>query len=93
MTPTPEHLTGAHIAASLNKALGQEVRYNDLAAEVHRGLGFPSPEDLGNMFQFKRDFEAVFCGARKLEVSRALNPSLQSFDSRLSRNKSRIPIG
>jgi uncharacterized protein YbjT (DUF2867 family) len=88
-----EHLTGVQMAASLSKALGQEVRYNDVAPEVYRGLDFPGAEDLGNMFQFKRDFEAIFCGARKLEVSRALNPSLQSFDTWLSRNKSRIPLG
>jgi uncharacterized protein YbjT (DUF2867 family) len=88
-----EHLTGAQMAASLSKALGQEVRYNDVPPEVYRGFGFPGAEDLGNMFQFKRDFEAVFCGARKLEVSRALNPSLQTFDRWLARNKSRIPLG
>jgi len=81
------------MAASLSKALGQEVRYNDVPPEVYRGFGFPGAEDLGNMFQFKRDFEAVFCGARNLEVSRALNPSLQTFDSWLARNKSRIPLG
>jgi hypothetical protein len=32
------------------------------------------------MFQFKRDFESVFCGARNLDVARALNPSLRTFD-------------
>jgi uncharacterized protein YbjT (DUF2867 family) len=88
-----EHLTGAQMATSLSQALGQEVRYNDVPPEVYRGFGFPGAEDLGNMFQFKRDFEAVFCGARKLEVSRALNPALQTFDSWLARNKSRIPLG
>jgi uncharacterized protein YbjT (DUF2867 family) len=88
-----EHLTGAQMAASLSRALGQKVRYNDVPPEVYRGFGFPGAEDLGNMFQFKRDFEAVFCGARNLAVSRALNQSLQSFDTWLSRNKSRIPLG
>ncbi len=88
-----EHLTGAQMAASLSKALGQEVGYNDVPPEVYRGFGFPGAEDLGNMFQFKRDFEAYFCGARKLEVSRALNPSLQTFDRWLASNKSRIPLG
>ena len=86
------HLTGAQMAASLTKALGQEVRYNDVPPEVYRGLGFPGAEDLGNMIQFKRDFEDYYCGARSLEVSRALNPSLQTFDLWLARNKSRIPL-
>jgi hypothetical protein len=44
------------------------------------------------MFQFKRDFEADYCGARDIEFSRSLNPQLQSFEAWLDRNKSRIPI-
>jgi uncharacterized protein YbjT (DUF2867 family) len=87
-----EHLTGAQMAAALTKALGQEVCYNDVPPEAYRSFGFPGAEDLGNMFQFKRDFEQVFCGARKLEVARALNPSLQTFDRWLAQNKSRIPL-
>ena len=87
-----EHLTGAQMAAALTRALGQEVRYNDVPPEVYRGFGFPGAEDLGNMFQFKRDFEQVFCGARNLDVARSLNPSLQTFDTWLAQNKSRIPL-
>ncbi len=87
-----EHLTGAQMATALTKALGQEVRYNDVSPEVYRSFGFPGAEDLGNMFQFKRDFEQVYCGARNLDVARALNPSLQTFERWLSENKSRIPL-
>jgi uncharacterized protein YbjT (DUF2867 family) len=87
-----EHLTGAQMAAALTKALGQEVRYNDVPPDVYRGFGFPGADDLGNMFQFKRDFEQVFCGARKLETARSLNPSLQTFDQWLARNAKRIPL-
>ncbi|MGA2607830.1 MAG: NmrA/HSCARG family protein [Terriglobia bacterium] len=88
-----EHLTGAQMAAALTKALGQEVRNNDVPPEVYRSFGFPGAEDLGNMFQFKRDFNEYFCGARNLEVARALNPALQSFDAWLAQNKARIPLG
>ena len=87
-----EHLTGAQIASALTKALGQEVRYNEVPPEVYRGFGFPGAQDLGNMFQFKRDFEQMYCGSRNLEVSRALNPSLLTFEQWLSRNKGRIPL-
>ncbi|MGA7105568.1 MAG: NmrA/HSCARG family protein [Candidatus Deferrimicrobiaceae bacterium] len=87
-----EHLTGAQMADALTKALGQEVRYKDISPEVYRGLGFPGAEDLGNMFQFKRDFENVFCGARDVGVARSLNPSLQTFEAWLAMNKNRIPI-
>ena len=88
-----EHLTGAQMAAALTKALGKEVRYNNVPPEVYRSFGFPGAEDLGNMFQFKRDFNEYFCGARNLEVARALNPALQSFDAWLAQNKARIPLG
>ena len=88
-----EHLTGAQMAAALTKALGKEVRYNNVPPEVYRSFGFPGAEDLGNMFQFKRDFNEYFCGVRNLEVARALNPALQSFDAWLAQNKTRIPLG
>ncbi len=87
-----EHLTGAQMAAALTKAMNQEVRYNDVPPEVYRSFGFPGAEDLGNMFQFKRDFQQVFCGARNPDVARSLNPSLQTFERWLAQNKSRIPL-
>jgi uncharacterized protein YbjT (DUF2867 family) len=87
-----DHLTGDQMAAALTKALGLEIRYNAVSPEVYRGFGFPGAEDLGNMFQFKRDFEPDFCGARSLEFSRALNPSMQTFESWLAENGGEIPI-
>lgn len=74
-----EHLTGAEMAAALTKALGQPVHYNAVPFDVYRGLGFPGAEDLGNMFQFKHDFNDYYCGVRNLDVARSLNPSLQTF--------------
>ncbi|MCG3114594.1 MAG: NmrA/HSCARG family protein [Candidatus Manganitrophus sp. SA1] len=87
-----EHLTGAQMAAALTRALGREVRYNDVPPEVYRSFGFPGADDLGNMFQFKRDFNDDFCAARNLAVSRALNPELQTFDQWLGQAKNRIPL-
>jgi len=87
-----EHLTGAQMAAELSKALGREIRYNDVPPEVYRSSGFPGAEDLGNMFQFKRDFEPYFCGARDIKFSRSLNPELQTFEEWLGRNRDRIPL-
>jgi uncharacterized protein YbjT (DUF2867 family) len=87
-----EHLTGAQMAAALTRALGQEVRYNAVSPEVYRGLGFPGADDLGNMFQFKRDFNDYYCGARNPDFARSLNPSLQTFNQWLAENKNRIPL-
>ena len=86
------HLTGSQMAAALTRALGKEIRYNPVTPEVFRGLGFPGAEDLGNMFQFKRDFESDYCGARSLEFTRSLNPELLTFDQWLAQNKDRIPL-
>ncbi|PKL84943.1 MAG: nucleoside-diphosphate sugar epimerase [Ignavibacteriae bacterium HGW-Ignavibacteriae-1] len=87
-----EHLTGYEMASALTKAVGQTVRYNDVPADVYRGFGFPGADDLGNMFQFKRDFNDVYCGERNLDESHALNPELQSFEKWLNVNVSKIAI-
>ena len=87
-----EHLTGEAIAAGYAKALGREVVYAAVPPDVFRGLGFPGAEDLGNMFQFKCDFNDYYCGARSLAFSRSLNPRLQTFDGWLAQNIARIPI-
>jgi uncharacterized protein YbjT (DUF2867 family) len=87
-----EHLTGAQMASALSRALGREVRYDAVTPEAFRASGFPGAEDLGNMFQFKRDFETDYTGARNLEVARRLNPKLQTFDQWLARNKGAIPL-
>ena len=87
-----EQLTGAQMAAELSRALGQDVVYSAISPADYRSLGFPGAEDLGNMFQFKRDFEADFCSARDPDVARSLNPDLQDFHTWLARNKDRIPI-
>lgn len=87
-----EHLTGAQMAQKLSKALGEEVVFNNVTPETYRGFGFPGSEDLGNMFQYKRDFEKEYCATRDLAFSRTLNPALQDFDAWLSRNAARIPL-
>ncbi len=87
-----EHPTGAQMAAELSRALGREVVYQAVPFEVYRGLGFAGADDLGNMFQFKHDFEDAFCGARSVEFSRSLHPSLQTFAQWLAAHKDRIPL-
>jgi uncharacterized protein YbjT (DUF2867 family) len=88
-----EHLTGAQMAAGVTKALGQEIRYNEVSPAAFRAFGFPGAEDLGNMFQFNRDFADDFCRARSVDESRRLNPALQTFEAWLRDNAPRIPVG
>ncbi|MFO1310465.1 MAG: NmrA/HSCARG family protein [Burkholderiales bacterium] len=86
-----EHLTGAEMAAKLSAALGKDIRHNAMSPEAYRALGFPGAEDLGNMFQFYRDFEGPLNALRDVSRSRELNPSLMSFDQWLAKHKDRIP--
>ncbi|HET9695155.1 MAG TPA: NmrA family NAD(P)-binding protein [Steroidobacteraceae bacterium] len=88
-----EHLTGAQMAAALSKALGREIPYQAMPFETFRRLGFPGADDLGNMFQFNHDFADSFCAARSLDVSRSLNPQLQTFAQWLDRHAREIPLG
>jgi uncharacterized protein YbjT (DUF2867 family) len=87
-----EHLSGAEMAAAMTRVLGETVTYQDVPPEVYRGFDFPGADDMGNMYQFKRDFSDYYRGARSVEFTRSLNPELQTFDQWLSRNGSRIPI-
>jgi uncharacterized protein YbjT (DUF2867 family) len=87
-----EHLTGKQMAASFSNALGETVVYQDVDPDTYRAFGFQGADDLGNMFQFKRDFNDEFCRARSVKVARSLNPELMDFDAWLAGNKKQIPI-
>jgi uncharacterized protein YbjT (DUF2867 family) len=87
-----EHLTGQQMADTFSKVFGTEIGYNAVPPSVYRSFGFPGADDLGNMFQFKADFEDYFCGARDLNFSRQINPDLLSFDKWLEKNKEKLEI-
>jgi hypothetical protein len=85
-----EHLTGAEMAAALSEALGETVYYNAIEPAAYRALGFPGADDLGNMFQYKADFNREFVAARDVELARMLNPGLQTFRDWLAQNASNL---
>ena len=87
-----ESLTGEQLASKMSKALGKQIKYVSVPPEVYRGFPFPGADDMGNMFQFKRDFNDYFVGVRDLEFARKLNPELQSFDQWLAQHKGEIPL-
>lgn len=87
------HPTVAEMAATLSRSLGTEIRYNDVPADVFRSFDFPGAADIGNMFQFYRDFSDDALAARNVEESKSLNPALQSFDEWVAANRERIPLG
>ena len=85
-----DHCTGKQMADGFSGIFGQEVVYNDVPADVYRSFGFPGADEMGNMFQFKRDFEEDYCKARDLEFTRSLNPELQSFNTWLEKNREKL---
>ena len=87
-----ENLTLDQMSEKLSKGLGIVVKYHAVEADAYRGFGFPGADELGNMFQVYRDFEKEVLAARDVDVTRSLNPSLQTFDQWLARNKSRISL-
>lgn len=87
-----DHLSGAEMADAMSRALGQKIGYANVPPDVYRGFGFPGADDLGNMFQFKRDFNDDFRGARDLGFARSLVPDMQTFEQWLARHKDEIPL-
>ncbi len=87
-----EHLTGAQFAETMSKAYGEDVAYYDSLPDEYRGYGFPGADDLGNMFQFKQEFEAEYVGARDLALTRELNPALQTFEQWFAEHKDEISV-
>ena len=87
-----DQLTCTEMAGAISKAIGEEVSYNEVTPDQYRSFGFPGADDLGNMFQFYRDFDEVCNRIRDVNGSRELNPELKSFDAWLEENASRIPI-
>jgi uncharacterized protein YbjT (DUF2867 family) len=86
------HQTGEELAAGLAKALGAPVRYNDVPADVYRSFGFPGADDMGNMYQFKRDFNDAYTKSRSIEFARSVNPELQTYEQWLAANAKKIPL-
>jgi uncharacterized protein YbjT (DUF2867 family) len=87
-----ETLSGPEMAAKMGRALGRKVSFHDPPFDAYRGSGFPGADDLGNMFQYKHDFNEAFCSARSVERSRGLNPELLSFSAWLEENKAKISL-
>ena len=87
-----EQLTGKEMADAFSKALNQPVHFNNISPETFRSFGFPGADDLGNMFQFYRDFDEDLNKVRDVSFSRELNPELKSFDQWLSVNAGSIPL-
>ncbi|MBL7698257.1 MAG: NmrA/HSCARG family protein [Chitinophagaceae bacterium] len=87
-----EHVSGEVMASKMSEALNIPVIYNNVSPDTYRAFGFPGSDDLGNMFQFYRDFEEECNRVRDIGMSKKLNPELKSFEQWLRENAARIPL-
>jgi uncharacterized protein YbjT (DUF2867 family) len=86
-----EALTIEEMGKKLASALGlPSVYYHAAEADEYRGYGFPGADEMGNMFQYYRDFDDKFFALRDVNTARSLNPSLQNFDQFLQKNKDAV---
>jgi len=86
-----EALTIDEMGQKLASNIGIPAPYYHAAeADEYRGYGFPGADEMGNMFQYYRDFDKEFFALRDLNQAKALNPSLQSFDQFLAKNKDKV---
>jgi uncharacterized protein YbjT (DUF2867 family) len=86
-----EALTIEEMGQKLSKTLGiGPVHYHAAEADEYRGYGFPGADEMGNMFQVYRDFEKEVLAKRSVDAARSLNPSLQNFETFLTKNKDKI---
>ncbi len=87
-----EHLTGKEMADIFSEVYGKKIKYNAVEPEVYRNFDFPGADDLGNMFQFKAEFEEYFCTIRNIDATKKLNRELLNFRQWLEQNKSKIQV-
>lgn len=85
-----EHLTGAQMAEQLSLVLDETVVHEAPTPAQYRALGSPGADALGNMFQFKHDFEHAYCAARSVACARELNPRLQTFAGWLAAHRAAL---
>jgi len=87
-----EHLTCPQMAEKLSKALGIEVKFTSVPADVYRSFGFPGANDLGNMFQWQEETNADFVSRRSVATAKKLHSGLLDFDAWLAQHSSAIPL-
>jgi uncharacterized protein YbjT (DUF2867 family) len=84
--------TGQEMAEGLSEIVGEEVVYQDVPADVYRSFGFQGADDMGNMYQFKRDYNDYFTASRDVEFTRSIFPELMGYKQWLEKYGNKIPL-
>ena len=80
----------AEYAAIMSKVLSANIYYNYIPRETYAAFGFPGAEELANMFEVQR----LYIPGRRNHMieTYGLNPSTQSFEQWLQKNKALFNI-
>jgi len=88
-----EFLTVSQMSDKLARAKGiPAISHQDVSADDYRAFGFPGADEMGNMMQMYRDFEAEVVGRRDPALARELAGSILTFDQFLEKYKDRIKL-
>jgi len=88
-----EFLTVSQMSDKLARAKGiPSITHHDVSADDYRAFGFPGADEMGNMMQVYRDFEAEVVGRRDPALARQLAGSILTFDQFLDKYKDRIQL-
>ena len=88
-----EFLTISEMSDKLARAKGvPKIVHHDVSPDDYRSFGFPGADEMGNMMQVYRDFEAEVVGRRDPALARTLAGSILTFDQFLDKYKDRIAL-
>ena len=86
-----EILTATELATALSPALSEEVRYNRLSLEAVRAAPYPGADAVANMFQIITEMNGEYCAQYEPDLSRSLNPRLQTLAGWLAGSRPAVP--
>lgn len=88
LTAVGEDETCNTYAATMTRVLGMPVQYNHIPWELYKSLDIAGAAELANFFEVQRLY--IPSRQKEREECRQLNPSMQSFESWLMKNKERF---
>ncbi len=83
-------LTLAQMSQIIAEELGVTVNYIPVDADTFRSFPFDGAEEIGNNFQYFRDFNEAFLSLRSKALMHELNPEAMSFREYVRTNKDLI---
>lgn len=85
-----EALTVQEMCNVVAKEFNVSVRYDPIEPSTYRTFPFPGAEEIGNNFQYFRDFNDEFLKLRSVDSMKKLNPDPLSFADFVSAHRSQI---